>query len=605
MRTLNERWVEAFERAQRVPILVVTLTTSTGVTHRWISGDQLLPEQWPTATLGLASISASPSEIDPFSRSVSIGDWSLTFADEPRGVGRLRAVITGAVIRGKKIDIALGESSIVAADYEDVAAGMVVDSFAVEPGTITVQVLDPRGQLVDATTVPYQSPGHPFRVAYNLIRFFTPTGVLDAASFDEKDYESISHFVVSRHPWGATFPWLEAAESKDAISVREHAALLLSLCNAALFPAEDGTLSLAYYDRTSTPVRTFSTYEVSEFEANDDPHIDVTNAIDVVGRMVDGSDFTLYSGANADSKEKFAWPGESERAIPKKIPEQGAHPWLNSFQRVLNVGPATQLDATETSLAIWMPRYFGFSGTTIEDASGNEITPPTAPTQQTEHTINGTTRPAYFLLTDHGQDIQGGTRHTARFEIVKATSFAYDTGRGTQSVVLGETYWAWGIYTIERGALGTSPFAWDGAQRSNRLFVYDITIPVWLAEQRLDRFAFGAPRVAFTVPSRHADIQLGDAVALESVPRFLAYDSDGLDSNTVFEVISKEPRTGVANPGWRLTCSRIRKGEVASPLAVVVNLDWIPIATAVYPEPVTDSTGAIVTDSNSNVVYRG
>jgi len=605
MRTLNDRWIEAFERAQRIPVLVVTLTTSTGVTHRWISGDQLLPDQWPTATLGLSSISANPSEIDPFSRSVSIGDWSLSFVDEARGVGRMRAVITGAVIRGKKIDIALGESSIVAADYEDVAAGMVVDSFATEAGAITIQVLDPRGQLADATTIPYQSPGHPLRVAYNLIRFFTPTGVLDTASFDEKDYESISHFVVSRHPWGASFPWMKAAEEKDRISAREHATLLLSLCNAALVPIEDGTLSVAYYDRTTTPVRTFSTYEVSEFEAGDDPHVDVTNAIDVVGRMVDGSDFTLYSGSNAESLEKFAWPGESEREIPKKIPEQGAHPWLNSFQLVSNAGPSTQLNATETSLAIMAPRHFGFSGTTVEDASGNEILPPNTPTQQTEHTINGTTRPAYFLLTDHGQDIQGGSMHTARFEIVKATSFAYNTGLGTLGYVAGETYWAWGIYTIERGALGTTAFAWDGAQRSNRLFVYDITIPVWLAEQRLDRFAFGAPRVSFTVPSRHADIQVGDAVAVESVPRFLAYDSDGLDSNTVLEVISKEPRFGVANPGWRLTCSRIRKGEVASPLVVVVNLDWIPIATAVYPEPVTDSTGAIVTDSNGNIVYRG
>ena len=159
-------------------------------------------------------------------------------------------------------------------------------------------------------------------------------------------------------------------------------------------------------------------------------------------------------------------------------------------------------------------------------------------------------------------------------------------------------------FTIERGQFGTTARDWSVAQDQWKLWAYDITIAVWLVEQRLDRFAFGAPHVSFTVPVRHADIQLGDVVALESQERYLGYGSSGLTDSTLFEVISIEPRFGVTNPGWRLTCARIRKGSVEPVATVTPEVIPLPI-TVSFPEPVTDSTGAIVTDSNGLIVYRG
>jgi len=607
MRTLNDRWIEAFERAQRIPVLVVTLTTSTGVTHRWISGDQLLPDQWPTATLGLSSISVNPAEIDPWSRRVSVGDWSIVFVDEARQVGRFRALAASTVLRNKRVTIQFGEASLDAADYEDLCASRIVESWHPEIGAITLQVLDPNGEILDFPADSFQAPAHPLRVVREIYSY---PGRLNTASLNEKLYTSTSHFVVSRHPWlpdQASYSWMTPADDQSPIRINGAVNELCELVNGSLVPWEDGSMRFISYDRTATADRVFSAYEISDFEQGDDPHQDVANYISVYGRAQDGSPMRYFDGSNADSITAFSDPDGYSGSIARTIPDAdlrqpgssvSAHPWLNGFSVVYpsSVGATRSMDATETDLWINLPLWRGFCGTAIEDASGNKIPAPATPTQQPEHCLNGTTRVSYLLLTDHGLS-SAPTRPV--YEIVKATAFAYDTARGSTGA-----YWQFGHFTVERGQMGTSAVDWTTAQDQLKLWCYDITIPVWLVEQRLDRFAFGAPQVSFTVPSRHADIQLGDVVALDSLSRYLGYGSDGLTDSTIFEVISIEPRFGVANPGWRLTCSRIRKGDVETAVTVTPEVIPLPI-TVSFPEPVTDSTGSIVTDSNGLIVYRG
>src|SRR5689334_4526055 len=98
MLTLNSSWIEALENEQRTPIIYCTITTSPGVTHKFISGDRdVFGSQalgyWRIndATIGLVKIEGNAAALDEITRAVTVGDYTITFVDEPEQVGRMRA----------------------------------------------------------------------------------------------------------------------------------------------------------------------------------------------------------------------------------------------------------------------------------------------------------------------------------------------------------------------------------------------------------------------------------------------------------------------------------------------------------------------------------
>ena len=81
MLTLNDNWIAAFERGQRVPVIAVSIVCNDNTTHRFLCADRnVLPDY----TMGLVSVEANAASLDPFTREMSVGSWSLVFADEPR-----------------------------------------------------------------------------------------------------------------------------------------------------------------------------------------------------------------------------------------------------------------------------------------------------------------------------------------------------------------------------------------------------------------------------------------------------------------------------------------------------------------------------------------
>lgn len=604
MLTLNDNWIEAFEKGQRVPIVLVTITTASGTTYRFTSGDRNV---LASATMGLVGVEANPASLDPFSRVLTIGSWSLIFADEARQVGRLRALATSTVLKGREVTIRIGEIALIEGDYEKVAENMIIDDVRGD-GEIRVELIDAAGFLLEATTVPYWQPHHPIRTAKDMLESVILPDVVESAEFDETIDTTTSHFVVSRHPWQRTnVSWGSPSSKNEREKAHGFVTSLLSLVNGSLRPSENGGLGLTRYDRTTTAARVFSAYEIAEFE-NIEGFADIMNDIRVLGRRAnseeDGAAWPYYRAQHPDSPADFAWPGETSRVYEHTIPaEDKPHPWLNGFQRIfrLGVGPSQIVDPSETSISIYLPQLFGFAGTVVEDGSGNPIEPPTTPTQRAAHTIT-VDRPAYLMLTAHGEYNDTARGPAFDFEIVKATSFAFDTSYGSLAY-FNRRWWSWGTYTVTRGGvLGTFAKDWQSAQAAGALYAYDITIPVWLAQQRLDRFGYGAPRIAFTVPMRHADVQVGDAVSLTR-DSFLAYGMNGITTDHVWEVIEKEPRWFGPNPGWRLTCSLIRKSALQDIIEPSIVVDEMPVVLQVFDEVVYDDSGAVYTNDNGEAYY--
>lgn len=592
MLSLNASWIEAFENAQREPILYVTITPVSGTTHKFISGDRNRATI-ANATIGLVKIEGNAAALDEITRAVTVGNYALTFVDEPEQVGRMRALISGTILKGKKLTLKLGEAALSESNYENMMENCMIDKILRKsPGQIDISVLDATGLMLERTINSFQWPGHPCRVIRNALALRLNSAFIDTNAFDEKDDTATSHFVVCRHhdfnalgeDWVYAIREEAYRTNTDMVPVkmREHLTPAAQLVHGAIISTESGLISFNRYDRAAAADRTFTAYEIAEFQAEDDIFSNLYNDVRVIGLDHEGNPGTYYRGKHAASVTAHAWPGESEHAYELSIPgESSAHTWLNSMTVVKprSYGPPrSAFDASNTSLYIRFPHWYGFCGTTVEDASGNEIEPPSTPTQQTEHTITAD-RPAYLLLTT--TPIGKSDSSALPYEIVKATAFQYTatTSYRTFTGPAGgpKKFWEWGLFTVTRAQLGTTAQNWTTAEGQSRLYCYDITIAVWLVQRMLDRHSYGCPRISFKVPTRNLDVQLGDTVALAR-EEYLAYDDDGLLTTTLWEVIEKAPEMFGANPGWRLRCARIRDGSVAALPDVTPEPDAVPVA---------------------------
>ena len=152
-------------------------------------------------------------------------------------------------------------------------------------------------------------------------------------------------------------------------------------------------------------------------------------------------------------------------------------------------------------------------------------------------------REAYFLIAWGDGDDQ--------YEIVRATAgvptpstYVQRDHRGQTSSTINQYSHPHSFrYTIARGEQGTI-----ARTIPNFAIVWDITIPVANRDERLHRFARGAPKVAFKVHvARGFDLQVGDIIAHDQ-PMFVMEGIDGAGINTGFELTSVSLDEGESPP---------------------------------------------------------
>ena len=198
-------------------------------------------------------------------------------------------------------------------------------------------------------------------------------------------------------------------------------------------------------------------------------------------------------------------------------------------------------------------------------------------------------REAYLLIAWGDGDDQ--------FEIVRATAGAPTPGtyvqqdhrRGTGGIDQYSHPHAF-RYTISRGEQGTI-----ARTIPNFAVVWDITIPVAMRDERLNRFSRGAPKVAFkTLIHKGFDLQLGDVIS-HTQPAFAMEGIDGATSNVGFEVTNLSLDEGESPPCVSLEATW--KFNTTLPAATIV-----PTITAYPVAPVMRFLGekrSIYFDSHS------
>lgn len=162
-------------------------------------------------------------------------------------------------------------------------------------------------------------------------------------------------------------------------------------------------------------------------------------------------------------------------------------------------------------------------------------------------------REAVFLLCDDAED-------PTRIEIVRATAGAATAGTAAFSdpreFSLGRySHPSEYTYTITRAQYGTTALAFDTGVAL--VAVFDMTIPFAIAEQRLARYAYGAPTCEMRVSLDQLAVQLGDFVTMDR-PEFAYRNQDGADSSVVWEVVAREVDLGASPPSIRVMLVMVR-----------------------------------------------
>jgi len=561
--TPGAAWLEAFERSPVEPVISVEIERPYNTRIAFHTGDRDY-ELGPDSVPYLDTVTPVERSIGVYDRKISLGVFELELVDAGGDdgafavqAGEVVSRLAGTLTKGARVILSVGEADLDAADYEPIHEGMLIDDVRKVPGGVQITVIDPFSFGLDEERATYWRPGHPLAVIRSQLLAALPPAMLTDSSLLEINNPDTAHLVVSRWPyflsgdsatgavggavlnnWTFYIP-LRINERKPGI---DQISELLFLLRGSLSDGRyrsNGAISFLPLDLGKAVTRHFTSDEVFGLEQISGP-MDVINRFEVLGHSyptdtqaaatTGGEKTTLYRGVHASSPTDLAYPSASPTPKFYDPAEPFFSSWLNAFQE-LEAQQLIGFDAAATSLAIRLPLFYGFTGTALYDASGNWDPPPNS-TIRSEHAISGT-KPAYLLITDHA-----GTS-----EIIRAEAFAYDTVRG--QLEIGDQFWRWGTYSsITRGQRGTVAVDWEdvfdlGSGSPTRIYVYDITLAVFVAESVVDRHAYGVPGIRFWAPLHAYGLDLGDFISLDSPDFMFATGNDthqDLDANIIFEV---------------------------------------------------------------------
>jgi hypothetical protein len=171
---------------------------------------------------------------------------------------------------------------------------------------------------------------------------------------------------------------------------------------------------------------------------------------------------------------------------------------------------------------------FTHANATLADGTGY-LVPEQVPGDQ----LSAGTREAYLMIVwGEGDD---------QYEVVRATACVPTPGtyvqpdpRALSSANIDQySHPMQSTFTCVRAQQGTI-----ARTIPSNAIVWDITIPVAMRDERLDRYSRGAPRIAFrALLHKGFDLQVGDVIS-HTQPMFAMEGIDGATSNTGFEVTS-------------------------------------------------------------------
>lgn len=627
--TPADPWLEVFERSPVEPVILLEIERPFGTSVRFHTGDReyLLEDSVPY----LDTVTPIERSIGVYDRKVSIGAFEFELVDAGGDdgafaidAGEVVSTLGNTVLKAARVVLRIGEAGLDEADFEIIHEGLLIEDVRKVPGGVAITTADPFSFGLDEERSTYWRPGHMLAVVRNQLLDALPPAMLTDPSLLEINYDPTAHFVVSRWPYFVVGE--SATSSVDSIILNNWTKWMplrineriagIDQINELLFLLR-GSLTDGHYraagaivfqppDMARAVEHHFTSDEVFGLEQIAGP-MNVINRVEVLGHRfptnVQADSATkketlpLYKAAHPDSPTDLAYPTSFPEPKYYEPDEPVFSSWLNAFQK-LDAIQILGFDDTATSLSIYLPFFYGFTGTALYDTDGLWDPPPNS-TILPEHQIDAG-KPAWLMITDH----------RGNMEIVKSTAFAYDPTRplqgapGSEIVNVGDLFWAWGNYTsLTRGQKGTTAVDWAaiaGPSFKTTLYVYDITLAVFFAESVIARHAYGVPAIRFWAPLLKYGVDIGDFISVDS-PDFLFRSATlthhELDASVVFEATRVAEHWKGEVPGISIEGHFVRD-EAFVPGAVddLPFVDDIPIGSFPPGEFYFDGDGAIYTD---------
>lgn len=539
---LNANWLQAIERSSAEPRFLVQLVFAGGTVDAL---DGLAPNVTATTDVGIVQVTPLSQRIDPLSRRMQISHLAVTCHD-----AWLRPLVLANRLKSQKIIVKLGERSLADADFVDFFTGVVVNITPDPDGqTITLGCSDLISNLRIEDVVGFWNNIHPLEAIEDILsKTSIPASEIDTTSLDPSiaANSDIGHFCVGR---SQNSLWMHndstIHEPTDPYSLIGD---LLIMVDGSLLVQEDGQITFKRFDSSAATVADWTDEQIGDFvqapldenvvnrasfgflgypkEIGEEKAVTISDPLG--GQIEVKTKFTKtaynYQTEDTVSQAEFSHPDTSDPGVYEAVYKM---PWLNAgatMSALQQIGATDGIIVTNTSMC-------GTRG--VFPGQPAAAAPPSA---QPADAVITAARPLWLAIEDEIVRIDE-MDHSAGSRGGLITQF--DPSDGSAPTVQFPRVFVVPALKLFRGQKGTAAAAHAFVDYHSFL-AFDITIPVFVGEQVLKRYAFGVPMVTITTSLREYAVQLLDFVTLDN-RNFISKGIDGVTSGAgKWEVVSKE-----------------------------------------------------------------
>lgn len=585
----------------------------------------------------------SGTRVDPISRDVSVGDADLLLTDDHVA----RKLFTHFNMRNARVQVYLGEEDSAA---EDLLFTYRVADFRYEDGGIRVTLREPGNLLAEIDIDGRCASRHPLSA---IKEFNLKAGLQDGDAFD---FDSLSLANISQNlrgycvgradEWHVSYDYIDTGVSFGNRIIYTHSeggklgpALdfireVVSAFGGTIRTKTSGILEFVEYDASASADWIFSSEDFADFQQLSSTENVITRVVFNAGRVAfeQSDDRAVRLSAASDKLTYSTYSFDSPYVNPVgALNRTGTAPFGSGITWTGSYG------MTNADWIIARTAASGMCGThqvPLTDDMENGPFETQIELHSDQVSTNGLEEGVIFCRVDHYEfpGLPGEVttrisntstidnaafdqyRALSAYEFIAFTPNLLSTSNGTDSfaynAVEGDvrtqpTCFRGGVthYTIAtsytnaalgfssgRGGFGTTAFS--GTLTSGEIEITDVTLAYKRAKEILDRFAFGAPVIEFTLPLHFAGIQIGDFFTITNWDRFIHFKHNNTNG-IVFEVTAVTHDLVSDTPGVRVEGTYVRSDNM---------LEVFPDETNVTPEVAPLPTYDTVTTSGADDV---
>lgn len=591
--TLNDNFRDAYARESVKPVFLIRIRT--GITNTegvdqfsFVTGDKPLFGYSQT----VSAVNPVASQIDIETRRFSLDDWRIDFLNS----GYFRQLMIDHRLARKPLEIYRGEQSLDEADFI-LAARTVIKEIRTDGKVISVRAFTAIGLLEEQKFQGSFVNQHPLEcMEALLVAANVPTEMYDATTLDPSDaaYSDISHFNVTRAR--INIPDLPQGENAitGEISTSTLMQELMDLLGGSFVPDSSQVYRFQLFDPAQGIERTLTNDDVRGVDQGQ-TFGNIANdwTIHSVRRSVDDEEtWTRFQLQDPDSISGHAFPGQTEGRFDREMETL----WVNGASWLISDLLST--DGAGSFFTLRWTGIQGFSGARYPP----DFTQPRGDLTPPSWAQASASRPVYIMLS--GIWFNGFGTEIIECDLVETDpAFTDSLGNRVTPYHLNsadplEYYPEFVRFRISaRAQYGTSARSFSGhVFRPILTAGFDVTIPVHMAETRLERFTNGVPLLDIETTYEHWDLQVGDHIGLtDSRPVYFDHDGSGA---TIWEIIKREERFD----HMRFLLARVQTTVVGTPTGV----PYDPPQDVVIPgggadNNYYDATGAVYMDAGGEI----